>query len=366
MSILVDDQAIQIFKKLTESFGPSGFERETSRIIKEYVTPYSDEIETDKLGSVIALARGSAQNPRILLAGHMDEVGFIISSIDENSGFLTFHTLGGWWDQVLLTQRVVIRTRRGDVLGVIAAKPPHLLSEEEKKKPVSKENMYIDIGAISKDEAEEMGIRIGDPVIPWSPFLAIKGGKVAMGKGFDDRIGVMIILETLRRIKEERIEHPNTVYGAATVQEEVGLRGARTVSHIVDPDVGIIIEAALSGDMPGIKPQEASSKMGKGPTITTFDASMIPNQFLKEFVISTAEEAQIPYQLSSVAKGGNDAGFIHLNRTGCPSIVLGIPVRHIHSHVGLLSFDDVEKAIQLNLNLIKKLDQKEVQNFTNF
>ena len=360
---MLDEKALKFLERMTESFGPSGFERETTQIVKEYIESYADRIEVDKLGSLIAVAEGSSKKPHILLAGHIDEVGFVISGIDEKTGFLTFNPLGGWWDQVLLSQRVVVRTRRGDLAGVIASKPPHVLSEEERKQVLAKDKMYIDIGASSGKEAEGRGVKIGDPVVPWSPFSIIHQGKVAMGKGFDDRIGAFIVMEVIRRVKEEGIDHPNTIYGASTVQEEVGLRGARTVSHITEPDVGIVLEVDIAGDVPGIKPHQAPAKMGKGPGILTFDSTMIPNQLLKDFVIETAEKAGIPYQLS-IARGGTDAGPIHLNRAGCPSIVIGIPTRHIHSHVGLLSLEDTENAVKLVIELVKRLDQDTVREFT--
>ena len=361
---MIDEKSIKLLKTLCESFGPSGFEREPARIVKNNIQPYADEVTEDKLGSVIFKRRGEAERPRVLIAGHVDEVGFVVSGIDEKTGFLTFNPLGGWWDQVLLTQRVMIRTQKGDIPGVIAAKPPHLIPEEEQKKVVQKTNMFIDVGVSSKKEAEDMGIRMGDPVVPWSPFSVIRNGKVAMGKAFDDRIGAFIAMEVIRRLKEGNTSHPNTIFGAATVQEEVGLRGATTVAHVVDPDVAIILEVDIAGDVPGIKPYEAPAKMGKGPSILTFDSSMIPNQPLKNFVIKTAEEIGVPYQLSQVSRGGTDAGKIHLSRAGCPSIVISVPTRHIHSHVGLLSLEDTENAIKLTLELVKRFNSGLVQSFT--
>jgi len=361
---LLDKKSMGFMKELMESFGPSGFEREPARIVKKRVQGYSDEILVDKLGSLIAVSKGTSERPHILLAGHVDEVGFVVSGINKDTGYLTFNTLGGWWDQVLLGQRVLARTNMGDLVGVIAAKPPHLLKEEERKKVLTKDKMYIDIGATTADEAREMGVRIGDPVTPWSPFSVIRDGKVALGKAFDDRIGAFVAAETLRRLKEENIEHPNTVYAAATVQEEVGLRGAQTVSHVVDPDAGVALEVDIAGDVPGIKPHEAPSKMGRGPSLTTFDSSMIPNQPFKELVIRTAEQIRVPLQLSQIARGGTDAGRIHLNRAGCPSVVLGIPTRHIHSHAGLLSLKDVENTITLTVELVKRLDSDTVASFT--
>jgi len=359
-----DKKAIEFLKNMTESFGPSGFERETSGIIKKYMQPYSDEVITDKLGSIVFVAKGKAEKPHVLLAGHVDEVGFVISGIDETTGFLTFNPVGGWWDQVLLSQKVVVRTVKGDVYGVIASKPPHLLTDEERTKVFTQDKMLIDIGATSKKEAEEAGIRIGDPVVPFSPFSLIRDGKVAAGKAFDDRLGAFVIMEAIRHIKEDDIAHPNTVYGAATVQEEVGLRGAQTVAHLVDPDVGIVLEVDTAGDVPGVKPYEAPSKLGKGPSLLTFDRSMIPNQPFKDFVWKTAQDAKIPLQLSQVARGGTDAGRIHLDRAGCPSVVISVPTRHIHSHVGLFNLEDAENAVKLVLELVKKLDRKTVEGFT--
>jgi len=360
---MFDEKALNLIKKLMEAFGPSGFEKEASRVCKEYMVPYADQTMVDKVGSVVFVARGSSERPRVLLAGHVDEIGFIVSGIDEKSGFLTFNTLGGWWDQVLLGQRVVVRTSKGDFPGLISSKPPHLLSAEERRKLVEIKDMYIDIGVTSKAEAEEVGVRIGDPIVPWSPLSFIQGDKVAMGKAFDDRIGAFVLMEAIRRIKESHMDHPNTVYGAATVQEEVGLRGAQTTAYMVEPDVGLVIEVDIAGDVPGIAPKEAPTKMGMGPSLVTFDRSMIPNQPLKEFVIETAAKAQIPLQLSQVS-GGTDAGRIHIDRVGCPSIVMGIPTRHIHSHVGLLSLKDTENAVRLAVELIKKLDLTTVRSFT--
>ncbi len=361
---MFDERSMKFMKELFESFGPPGFEREPASIVTKYLSPYSDGVTSDKLGSVIFSAKGKSERPRILMAGHLDEVGFVVTGIDEKTGFLKFGTLGGWWDQVLLSQRVVIRTRNGDLSGVIASKPPHVLTEEERKAVMKKEDMYIDIGATSEGEAREMGIRIGDPVTPWSPFSIIKDGKLASGKAFDDRIGVFIMSEVIRRIKEGGIEHPNTIYAAATVQEEVGLRGAKTAAHVVDPDAAIVLEVDIAGDVPGIQPHQAPTKMGKGPTLLTYDRSMIPNQPMKNFIIDLAERVKIPLQLSQTLGGGTDAGIIHMDRAGCPSAVISVPTRHIHTHVGYVSLEDIENAIRLTIELIKELNMDLVESFT--
>ena len=360
---MFDEKALKLMEDLMNAFGPSGFEREVNSLLKRYMTPIADEVLLDRLGSIAFVAKGSALRPRVLMAGHTDEVGFIVSSVTEE-GYLTFNQLGGWWDQVLLGQRVVIRGSKGDVHGIIAAKPPHILPEEDRKKVVEKKDMFIDIGSTSRQETEETGIKVGDPAVPFSEFSLIQGGKVAMGKAFDDRIGAFIFSETMRRIKEQGISHPNTLYGAATVQEEVGLRGAQTIAHVVDPDVAIILEVDIAGDVPGIKPHEALARMGKGPTLLTFDAGMIPNQPLKEWVIEVAKQTQIPLQLTLMKGGRTDGAPIHMSRAGCPTVVIGVPTRHIHSHAGLLSLKDTENAVRLVVELVKRLDSTIVEGFT--
>ena len=372
--VLIDEKAMRFFEELINSFGPSGFEREPARIVKKYVSSFSDEVYNDKMGSVLFRKRGSSDSPVVLLPGHVDEVGFIISSINKQ-GFLTFNPLGGWFDQVLLGQRVKVRTEKGILPGVIAAKPPHLLPAEERSKVVVKSKMFIDIGASNEDEAKSMGVRIGNPVIPDSAYSTMskkvfKDGKkkgsdtIAIGKAFDDRTGAFVAVEAVRRLVEKKISHPNTVIGAATTQEEVGLRGARTTAFVVKPDVCLTLEVDIAGDVPGIEPNEAPTKMGLGPSITTYDASMIPNQGLVDLVIKIADQARIPYQLSQTSGGGTDAGVIHIANAGCPSIVMGVPTRHIHSHVGLTSLTDLDNTVRLVVEVVKRLDKKTVSGLT--
>ncbi len=379
----MEAQALEFLKNLSESFGPSGFEREPVSLVKGYVQRFADEISGDKLGSLHFSARGTSARPLIILPGHVDEVGFIVSGVNGH-GFLTFNTIGGWFDQVLLGQRVKIRGSRGIVRGVIASKPPHILPPEERAKVVLKDKMFIDIGCSNEKEARDMGVRIGDPVVPDSDFYTIEKNvyrrpegseksaeekpsgtaRIACGKAFDDRAGAFVAAEVVRRLKQERIDHPNTVIGAATVQEEVGLRGARTSAFVVQPDVCITLEVDIAGDVPGIEAHEAPTRMGFGPAILTYDASMIPNQGLKEFLIRLAEEQKIPYQLSQMKGGGTDGGAIHIANAGCPSIVLTIPTRHIHSHVAMLSLDDVDNAVTLVVEAVKRLDKTTVDSFT--
>jgi endoglucanase len=255
------------------------------------------------------------------------------------------------------------------------------MSAEERTKVVPKEKMFIDLGCSNEKEARDMGVRVGDPVVPDSPFSTFEknvfrkpegGGEekrigtttLACGKGFDDRVGAYIAAEVVRRLAEGRIEHANTVIGAATVQEEVGLRGARTSAHVAQPDVCITLEVDIAGDVPGIEAHEAPAKMGLGPSLITYDASLIPNQGLKELVIRTAEECRIPLQLSQMRGGGTDGGAIHQSNAGCPCVVLGVPTRHIHSHAGLLSLEDLDNAVNLVTEVVQRLDARTVESFT--
>ncbi len=376
----MEAKALDFLRKLTESFGPSGFEREPVSIVKSCVQPFAHEIRTDKLGSLHFTAKGRSPHPVIFLPGHVDEVGFIVSGVNGH-GFLTFNTIGGWFDQVLLGQRVKIRTARGIVPGVIAAKPPHILPPEERAKVVTRDKMFIDIGCSNEREAREMGVRIGDPVVPESSFTTIEksvfrkpegGGEekpagrsmLACGKAFDDRVGAFIAAEVVRRLTEGGVAHPNTVTGAATVQEEVGLRGARTSAFVAQPDVCITLEVDIAGDVPGIEAHEAPTKMGLGPGLMTYDASLIPNQGLKELIIRTAEECRIPLQLSQMKGGGTDGGAIHMANAGCPSVVLTVPTRHIHSHVAIVSLEDIDNAVSLVTEVVKRIDAKVAESFT--
>jgi len=365
MSSTLESDSLALLKELSEAFGPSGFEREPASIFKRHGSKFADEVMHDKIGSVILKKRGTSDSPKILMAGHLDEVGFVVTGIDPNTGYLTFAPLGGWFDQVLLGHRLTVKTRKGDVIGVIAAKPPHLLTPEEREKVIKLDNMFVDVGSDSaKVTTEELGVRIGDPVAPWSPFTMVRGNQVAIGKAFDDRVGSFVGLEVLRRISEGKIEHPNTLFVGGTVQEEVGLRGANTVANVVDADVAFALEVDIAGDVPGLKPSEAPTKLGKGPSILTFDASMIPNQELKKFVIETAEAEGIPYQLSIVTKGGTDAARFNLNKAGCPSLVVSVPTRHIHSHESIVDTRDIVSTIKLVTAIARRLDQKTVKSFT--
>jgi endoglucanase len=296
-----------------------------------------------------------------MLAGHMDEIGFIVSHITEE-GFLKFLQLGGWWDQVLLGHRVIVKTHKGDVIGVIGAKPPHMLDAEERKKVVEKKDMYIDIGATSHESAVEAGVRVGDPAVPDSNFVIMANPKTFLSKAFDDRIGCAVGIEVLRHFTKNA--HPNNLYGVMTVMEEVGVRGATTSARVVDPDVAIILESDIAGDVPGIKPEESNIKLGAGPTVMLYDARMIPNIKLRDLCIQTAADLGINVQFSAMAGGATDGSAIHLHGTGVPTVVIGVAARHIHSHGSIIHRDDFENAVKLVAAVVEKLDADTVANLT--
>ena len=371
---------VKLLEALCNSFGPSGHEHEAQKIARDYGAKYADEVLYDRMGSVV-FRRGD-KGPKIMLAGHVDEIGFVITDI-EKRGFLRFHQLGGWWDQTLLTQEVIIKPSRGTkkVIGVIGAPPPHVLGPEERSKVVTKEKMFIDIGCNSAKEVKELGIRVGDPGVPNSIFRTMERTRkektneddkdaeeevrevtLAVAKAFDDRIGVFVALEVLRRLSEENISHPNIVYAVSTTQEEVGLRGARTAAQMLLPDIGFALDVDISGDVPGVK--GLVQKMGRGVAISAGDGSMIPNPKFRQFVLDIAEEKGLRHQPAFLKAGGTDAGVIHITGMGAPSLFIGVPTRHIHSHHGMLDLSDVESAVELLIEVIKRLDEKTVKSFT--
>lgn len=349
-----------LLKTLSNVNGVSGFEAAVARIVKSELSQIC-EITTDNLGSVICKLTSSGPGPRIALAGHMDEIGFMVKLITKE-GFIKFQNIGGWWDQVLLGQRVVIETHKGPVTGLIGAKPPHLLPSDKRNELVKLKDMFIDVGATKKEEAEELGIRPGDCIVPASECqdLSIEGR--VLGKAWDDRVGVALFIHALQRLTGDAL--PAELYGVGTTQEEVGLRGATTSAHAVAPDAAIILETAIAGDVPGIEDDESAVKLGGGPTIYLMDGSMIAQVRLRDLVIEVCEANDIPYQFALLPTGGTDGGKFHLNARGAPSIVLGVPTRYIHSHSGIIDLKDYEQTLDLICKLIARLDQETVGSLT--
>ncbi|MBI3947845.1 MAG: M42 family metallopeptidase [Armatimonadetes bacterium] len=348
------DHTQQLLKELTEAHGVPGYESEVCALVRRYLEPLG-AIGRDRIGSLIC--RQGDSGPRVMLAGHMDEIGFMVSHIT-GEGYLKFLPLGGWWNHVLLGQRVIVKARQGDLLGVLGAKPPHMLRGEERSKVMDRNDMYIDLGITSKEEVEQLGVRPGDPVVPDASFQVMANGKAYVGKAFDDRVGVALVIDTLRHFLEA--PRPNRLFGVATVQEEVGCRGARTSAEVVKPDVAIVLETDLCGDVPGIKPEESTVKLGGGPSLFLLDTRMVPNHRLRDLVVDTARELEIPLQFSAHTGGATDGGEIHLHDTGVPTLVMGVPTRHIHSHSGILHRDDYDRALRLLCAVVAKLDAETV------
>ena len=356
-----EDKTLDMLKALTDANGVPGNEKEVRDVMKEYIQPYADEITTDGLGSLVAQKTGQENGPKIMVAGHLDEVGFMITRIDEK-GFLYFQTLGGWWSQVMLAQRVTIVTGKGKLTGVIGSKPPHVLSVEARKKPADIKDMFIDIGASTREEALEWGVRPGDMVVPYFEFTVMNNPSMLLAKAWDNRIGCAIAIDVLKNLKDA--EHPNVVYGVGTVQEEVGLRGAKTAAQKIQPDISFAVDVGIAGDTPGVTEKEAMGKLGKGPGIVLYDASMVSHKGLRDFVTDVADEIGIPYQFDAMPGGGTDSGSIHVTANGVPALSITIPTRYIHSHAAMLHRDDYENTVKLLTEVIKRLDREAVNKIT--
>lgn len=353
---------MNVLKELTEARGVPGYEQEVRTIMRRELGQIGVPVIYDNTGGIFGEKRGAAAKPRVLIAGHLDEVGFMVTEITKG-GYLRFTPLGGWWEQVLLSQRVTILTEEKAYTGVIGSKPPHILTAEERKKVYPMREMFIDIGATSDEQVKQWGIRVGDPVIPICPFELLPDGDTILAKALDNRIGCYLALKVLMQL--QLIDHPNTVFAGATVQEEVGLRGATTAPWVTEPDVAFALDVGVAQDGPG---SEGSNKerLGEGPLITFLDATMIPNIKLRNLAVEVAEEEGIPYQTSTITGGGTDAGRFHLFKKGVPSLVIGVAARYIHSHVSMVSKRDLEHAAKLLLELIKRLDEERVRSFTSF
>lgn len=347
-----------MMKRFTEAMGVSGAEGEVFDLMKEELGEAAD-IERDGLGSFIGRLKGGAESPRIMLAGHMDEIGMMVSHF--TGCFIRFNTLGGWWSPRLIGLPVRIRTSKKDISGVIASRSPFHMEKEERDKPFKAKDLFIDIGLAGKQKPEKLGIRPGDPVVPDFPFTVLEGGKTYMAKAWDNRAGCMAVVEAMKRLKKYKL--PNAVYGVGTVQEEVGIRGAVTSGHAVSPDVCFAVDVNVAQDLPG-SPEGSVEKLGGGVSICVYDATLIPNVKLRDHVAAVAERKKIPYHFSAIPFGGTDGGKVHLNDSGVPTLVLGIPTRYIHSSAGILARKDFDNTVRLIVEVVRTLDGKTVAGLT--
>ena len=350
--------------ELSNAQGPSGFESEVRQIVRKELKPYVTSMETDGVGSLIGLKNGPPNSPKIMLSAHMDEVGLLVRYVTPD-GFIKFQTLGGWLDQAIIGQRWQIMTSKGGVLGITGIKTPHVMSADERGKIFKGEGLFIDVGAKDKSDAEDrLGIKPGDPIAPCVKAEKLNGSDFILGKAWDDRAGLAVMIGVMDSIKDKDL--PFSVYAVATVQEEIGLRGAHTSSYVVHPDIGLNLESGVAGDYPSISQYEAQEKLGAGPAIFLHDSSMLPNLNLRDFVIETAKEIDLPLQFNVLSGYGQDGAEMQKAFEGTPAINITVPTRYLHSHNSLINLKDVESAIKLVETCILKLDPAVVEGLKNF
>src|SRR5690625_3373815 len=348
----MNQDSMKMFKTLTELQGASGNEHLVRDFMRKELEKYSDELIQDNLGGVFGVKKGNG--PKVMVAGHMDEVGFMVTQITEN-GMIRFQPLGGWWNQVLLAQRVQIMTNNGPVIGVIGSIPPHNLSAGQRKKPMAIKNMLIDIGADDLEDVQNIGVNPGDTIVPICPFTPMSNEKKILAKSWDNRYGCGLAIELLKEVYDKVL--PNQLYSGATVQEEVGLRGAQVAAQMIQPDIFYALDASPANDMSGKK--DEFGQLGEGALLRIFDRTMITHQGMREFILETAESNDIPYQYF-ISQGGTDAGRVHIANDGVPSAVIGICSRYIHTSSSIIHVDDYAAAKELLVKLVKNTDQNTV------
>lgn len=323
-----------VIKQLTEAFGPSGYETEVTGLIKTMVEEYVDEIKTDVLGNLFAIKKGSQGGRTIMFAAHTDEIGIVVTHIDDK-GFLRFGNVGGVGISTLVGNRVRFA---GGAVGAI-------YQEKGSWKELTIDKLYIDIGAENKEEALQK-VKLGEFGIFHREFEDL--GDRLIAKSMDDRVGCAVLIDALKKIRNPK----NTLYFVFTSQEEVGLRGARTAAYGLEPDLGIALDVTLTGDMPEARRMEVS--LGKGAAIKVKDSSLITHPKVKDLLVNLAEENKIPYQMEVLEAGGTDAGAIHVTKAGVPSGAISIPTRYVHSPSEMVDIRDVKACVDLVIALANK------------
>jgi endoglucanase len=342
-----------LLQELSEARGVSGNEGAVRELIRTAVADYTDECHSDALGNLICLKKGTgtgADWPRkVMLAAHMDEVGFIITGIN-GDGTLRFAQVGGMDDRILLSKQVLVGADA--VPGVIGYRPIHLISREERQRVADMSKAAIDIGATSKGAAERL-VKLGDYVSFRTDYEVLdeEGLRTVKGKAFDDRAGCAVLIELLKD------DYSFDLYAVFTTQEEVGLRGARVATHAIDPDVAFVLEGTICDDLPQEKDVSPVTELGKGPAITLMDRSFIADRRLVQLLINTAEANGIPHQFKRAVAGGTDAGAIHIAREGVPSVAVAVPTRYIHAPVSLMSLTDLDHTVQLMRAALHQLEK---------
>lgn len=349
----------ELLQQLCEASAVSGDEQDVRTILIKTLEPCVDDITFDGLGSVIA--RKGHRGPKVAVVGHMDEVGFMVTHIDDR-GFLRFTTIGGWWNQSMLNHRVTVRTRQGSKIpGVIGSVAPHALTEKQKQQPLTFDEMFIDIGANSREEVETRGIAIGDFISPEANFARWGDDKI-VGKALDNRVGCALMVELLQSVDNQNI----TLYGVGSVEEEVGLRGAQTSAEHIKPDVVIVLDTAVAGDVPGIDSIKYPLKLGNGPGLMLFDKRYFPNQKLVAALKASAASSDSPLQFCTMKTGATDGGRYNVMGGGRPVAALCLPTRYLHANSGMISAKDYDALFTLVRELLMSFTAVNISTLTDF
>lgn len=360
-----EDRSIGLLRELTNAMAPSGFEGPVREILRREWSDLLPDLRADGMGNLLGTRPGPSDAPRVLIMAHMDETGFLVRHIDEN-GFIFFSPLGGYYDQSVLTQKMAILTSKGVIVGYTGFKSGHAFQGNERNEMVPLRDMFIDIGAKSREEAmEKFGVRPGLPVSYHSEFTDLNGTGRYLARAWDDRVGLAVITEVLQRLQGE--SPPNRVQVAATVQEEIGLRGAAVVYDAFRPDIVINLEIGIAADFPlKTSPKEAQGRLGAGPSIFVYDASMVPNQKYVDWIIDLARTHGIPYQFESVSGYGEDGSVLQRSGAGVPSVNLGVTTRYGHSQLGVIELSDYRNLVELVYRMVQSLDRATIERIKSF
>lgn len=343
-------ETIELLKTLSEAFGVSGFEDPIRETIEPLIEPYVDEIRTDKLGNLITTKKGAVGEETLMLDAHMDEIGLMINHIDED-GFLGFTNLGGWDQRILPAHEVTLITEeREEVTGVIGTEPPHIQKKEDRDKVIQMEDMFIDVGATSKEDVRDMGIGIGSFATIAYPFKQVDSNYV-VGKAFDDRVGCACLIKVLENLSKETLDFDLVANFA--ICEETGLRGAKTAAYQIQPNLALAVEGTLGADIPGVPQKRQPVALGEGPAITVADRSIVVKSEIVRFIEKQARENGVPFQFKKPTYGGTDAGSIHTSRSGVKAAVLSVPCRYIHSPRSTMRLDDFDHTVTLVTRFIE-------------
>ncbi|MGM0532106.1 MAG: M42 family metallopeptidase [Bacteroidota bacterium] len=339
-----------LLKKISETPGAPGFEKHIRNLIIQEVNDLVDDCSVDNMGNVVAYRKGKANN-KVMLAAHMDEIGFIVNHIDEQ-GFVRFVPLGGFDPKTLTSQRVIVHGKK-DLVGVMGTKPIHMMSDEEKKKMVKTEDFFIDLGM--KKEEIQKHVQIGDPITRERELIEM--GDCVNGKSLDNRISVFILLDTLKALKEQTL--PYDTYAVFTVQEEVGIRGAQVATQQIEPDYGFAIDTTIAYDVPGAQSHEHVTRLGEGVAVKILDSTAIADYRMVEYMKEVAARHNIKWQPEVLAKGGTDTAMVQrMTKSGSIAGAVSIPTRHIHQVIESVHKEDIKSSIGLLKNSLLELDQK--------